>query len=55
MRKSFLILSSMLFCLSVKSQVVFGSFQEVLDYADKHSISIRISEEQQAMNVIREK
>lgn len=45
----------MLFCLSVKSQVVFGSFQEVLDYADKHSISIRISEEQQTVNAIREK
>lgn len=45
----------MLCCFSVKSQIVFGSFQEVLDYADKHSASIRISEAQQEINSIGEK
>lgn len=55
MKKSLLILFVLLSCLSVKSQVVFNSFQEVRDYADKHSASIRISEAQQEVNAIREK
>ncbi|PZU16437.1 MAG: hypothetical protein DI622_11550 [Chryseobacterium sp.] len=55
MKKSFFLLFVMLCCFSVKSQIVFGSFQEVLDYADKHSASIRISEAQQEINSIGEK
>ncbi|SHJ88067.1 Outer membrane protein TolC [Epilithonimonas mollis] len=45
----------MLCCFSVKSQIVFGSFREVLDYADKHSTSIRIPAEKQEINSIGEK
>lgn len=55
MKQSILILFVLLSCLSVKSQIVFSSFQEVRDYADKHSASIRISEAQQEVNAIREK
>lgn len=55
MKKPLLILFVLLSCVSVKSQVVFSSFQEVRDYADQHSASIRISEAQQEVNAIREK
>ncbi|WP_042720499.1 TolC family protein [Flavobacterium sp. B17] len=55
MKKPLLILFVLLSCVSVKSQVVFSSFQEVRDYADQHSVSIRISEAQQEVNAIREK
>ncbi|PZU81060.1 MAG: hypothetical protein DI529_16040 [Chryseobacterium sp.] len=55
MKKNFLLISVMLCCLSVKSQIVFGSFQEVLDYADKNSASIRIPKAQQEINSIEQK
>lgn len=55
MKTSFLIVFVILSCLSVKGQIVFSSFQEVLSYADKHNISIRISEAQQEINLIKQK
>lgn len=55
MKKPLLILFVLLSCVSVKSQVVFSSFQEVRNYADQHSASIRISEAQQEVNANREK
>ncbi len=45
----------MISCHFVKSQIFFGSFQEVMSYADKHNITIHISETQQEINMIRKK
>lgn len=55
MKKSFSLVFVMMSCLFVKSQIIFGSFQEVLDYADKHNAAIRISETQQEVYTIRKK
>lgn len=55
MKKFILVVFVMMSCLFVKSQIVFGSFQEVMNYADNHNITIRISETQQEINTIRKK
>ncbi len=55
MKKFILVVFVMMSCLFVKSQIVLGSFQEVMNYADNHNITIRISETQQEINTIRKK
>ncbi|MFT3920148.1 TolC family protein [Cloacibacterium sp.] len=55
MKKFILVVFVMMSCLFVKSQIVLGSFQEVMSYADNHNITIRISETQQEINTIRKK